>query len=142
MAKRYDVALHHQKAEQLLETTSTTGSASIQSRSFFAACFRFFSILLELRQRVVPVPGMIAIVGPAEDIATRSHPVGLAELLSARFLIVVRRAQTGEMLKRWKCLRDQALLLAALGNRDSVVDNFRGRDFPRLQAGFAARMLR
>jgi hypothetical protein len=88
------------------------------------------------------VPGVIAIVWPTKDIAARTHPVCLTELLGAGLLIVMRCAQTGQLIERRKCLQNQALLPAALGNRDSVVDNFRSRDFPRLQAGFATRMLR
>jgi hypothetical protein len=87
------------------------------------------------------VPRVIAIIWPTKDVTARAHPICLAELLGAGLLIVMRRAQTGEPLERRKCLKSRALLPAALGNRDSVVDNFRSRDFPRLQAGFATRML-
>jgi hypothetical protein len=86
------------------------------------------------------VPGVITIVWPTKDIAARAHPVCLAELLGAGLLIVMRRAQTGELIERRKCLQSQALLPAALGDGDSMIDHLRGRDFPGLETGFATWM--
>ena len=88
------------------------------------------------------VPRVIAIIRSTMDIAAGTHPVILAELLGAGLLIVMRRAQTGEMLERRKCLRSRALLPAALGDRNSVVDHFRRHNLTVLQAGFAKGMLR
>ena len=90
----------------------------------------------------IPVPSMITIIWPTVDIAAGAHPICLAELLGAGLLIVMRRAQTGEMLERRKCLRSRALLSAALGDRNSVVNHFRRHNRTVLQAGFAKRMLR
>jgi hypothetical protein len=100
----------------------------------FRFSFRFSNAL--------SVPGMITIVWPTKDIAAGAHPILLAELLGAGLLIVMRRAQTGEMLERRKCLRSRALLPAALGDRNSVVDHFRRHNLTVLQAGFAKGMLR
>ena len=86
------------------------------------------------------VPRVIAIVWPTKDIAACTHPVLLAKLLGAGLLIVMRCAQGGEPLERRKCLRDQTLLPAVLGDRDAVVDHLRGCDLPGLETGFAARM--
>jgi hypothetical protein len=83
---------------------------------------------------------VIAIVWPAKDIAARTHPICLAELLGAGLLIVMRRAQTGEPLERRECLKSRELLPAVFGDRNSVVDNFRSRNFAGLETGFAARI--
>jgi len=88
------------------------------------------------------VPGVITIVWPTKDIAPRAHPVCLAELLGAGLLIVMRRAQTGELIERRKCLQSEALLPAALGDGDSMIDHLRRHNRTVLQAGFAKGMLR
>ena len=88
------------------------------------------------------VPRVIAIIGSTKDIAAGAHPILLAKLLGAGLLIVMRRAQTGETLERWKRLRSRALLPAALGDRNSVVDHFRRHNLTVLQAGLAKGMLR
>jgi len=85
---------------------------------------------------------MIAIVWSAKDIAARTHPIRLTKLLSAGLRVVVRRAQGGEPLERRECLQARSFLLATLRDRDSMVDNLRGRNESFLQTGFATRMLR
>jgi len=98
--------------------------------------------VLGLLDGALLIPVVIAIVWLAMNIAAGAHPILLAELLGAGLLIVMRRAQTGEMLERRKCLRSRALLSAVLGDRDSVVDHFRRHNPTVLQAGFAKGMLR
>ena len=88
------------------------------------------------------IPVVIAIIRPAGNIAARAQPVCLAELLGAGLLIVVRRAQGGETLERWKRLQRQTLLAAELGDRGAMVDRFRRLDLSLLQASLTARMLR
>jgi hypothetical protein len=88
------------------------------------------------------VPRVIAIIRSTMDIAAGTHPVILAELLGAGLLIVVRRAQGGEILERRKCLQNRTLLPTALGDWAAVIDHLRRLNLTILQAGFTKRMLR
>jgi len=83
---------------------------------------------------------MIAIIRPAKYIAPLAHPIGLAELLGASLLIVMRRAQAGERIERRKRLRRRTHFPAVLRDRDPVIDYLRGLDFAGLETGFTTRI--
>jgi hypothetical protein len=85
---------------------------------------------------------VITIARIPTQIAAGAHPILLTELLASALGVVATRTQGCEPLERRKCFRRQALFPTVFGDRDSVVDNFRSRNFAVLETGFATRMLR
>jgi hypothetical protein len=88
---------------------------------------------------MLPIPSVIGVVWPAKYIAAFAHVV-LAELFGARFRIVMRRAQAGELIEGWERLQDQVLFPAAFRDWIAMVDHLGRNDLTSLQTSFAQRM--
>jgi hypothetical protein len=83
---------------------------------------------------------VVAIVRSAKYIATRAHPVLLTKLFGSRLLIMVRRAQAGELVEGQKRFHGETLFAAAFRDWDAMIDHLRRHDLPNLKTCFAKRV--
>jgi hypothetical protein len=63
-----------------------------------SSCLSVSAIIVRFGD-ALSVPGMIRIVWPAKYITALAHPIRLTELLGAGFLVVMGRAQAGELIE-------------------------------------------